>query len=169
MLLVWLSSFSIECGLGYLNSRPVLRFYMSFAIDSIATLIQISMIITTQWGILQRCSCWNQGGMLILPYYKWVIDTMDQRMKLFVGLIFGIIGIQLLFGGIVAWYYWQALQVYLQRDDGKSMWLNHRRFSTAMSGSMSLFRFGSGGKGVPLIRMESGEISVAPDQTDVGQ
>ena len=106
--------------------------------------------------------------MLILPNYQWVVDMMEQRMKLFAGLVFGIICIQLLFVGIVAWYYWQALQVYLQRDDGKSDWLNPRRFSIAMPRSMSRFRFGSGGKGVALVEAKSREISIAPEQTDIG-
>lgn len=167
MLLVWLFSFFIECGLGYLNSRPALRFHLSLAKDTIATLTQISIIIITQWGILQRCSCWNQDGMFILPYYQWVVNMMAQRMKFFAGIIFGIIGIQVLLVGIMAWYYWQALKVYLQRDDGKSTWLNPRRLSRAVTGSMGLFRFGSGEQRVPLRQTESGENSIAPERTDV--
>jgi hypothetical protein len=83
----------------------------------------IGVILITQWGIMNRCSCWSMWGFtgLHLPQLP---DVESELMTLIrqqaPWIVFMAVLLQLLFCASVAWKYWDGVRVFVQRDDGVS-------------------------------------------------
>jgi hypothetical protein len=94
-----------------------------FCKDIFITLCNIAMMLVIQWGILNRCSCWSMWGLagVALPQLPEVKPELMYFIRhtapwiTFMAILF-----QLLFCGAVAWKYWDAIRVFVQRDDGVS-------------------------------------------------
>lgn len=103
-----------------------LRKYLFWAVfykDLFFALSNIGIVIITQWGIMNRCSCWTMWGLTglhlpQLPTVKPVLMNYIRRIAPWI--VFMAILLQLLFCSAVVWKYWDAMRVYVQRDDGKS-------------------------------------------------
>jgi hypothetical protein len=109
-----------------------------FSKDVFFALSNIAIVLITQWGILNRCSCWSMWGMtgLHLPQLPGVKPELMYFIRheapwiVFTAVIF-----QLAFCGVVAWHYWDAVRVFIQRDDGASnaSWRKTKRTAKAIS------------------------------------
>lgn len=99
-------------------------FRWTLAKDILSTIVTSLNIILTQWGVLNRCDCytsWDSTG-LALPLMPDVDLILRQRLGGFYFII-TVLGIGLLLVFVpayVCWRYWEALRVYVQRDDGES-------------------------------------------------
>ena len=86
-------------------------------------LSNIAIVMVTQWGIMNRCSCWDMWGLtgLHLPQIPEEIPGLMHFIRYEAPwIVFTAILVQLLFGAAVCWWYWDAVKVYIQRDDGAS-------------------------------------------------
>ncbi|KAF2677268.1 hypothetical protein K458DRAFT_163206 [Lentithecium fluviatile CBS 122367] len=122
MLVVWLLSFAIECLLERWLQKKKL-FWAVFWKDVLLALTNISIIIITQCGILQRCSCWTAWGLtwLHLPQLPNVKpELMHYIRHIAPAITFTAILFQFVFCAAIVWRYWDAVRVFIQRDDGIS-------------------------------------------------
>ncbi|KAF1849773.1 uncharacterized protein K460DRAFT_360626 [Cucurbitaria berberidis CBS 394.84] len=130
VLAIWLLSSVIEiiCE-RYLNRR---LFWVIFWKDTLCALSNIAIIIVVQWGIMNRCSCWSGWGStgLHLPQ----MPDVKPELMFFIRhiapwIVLGAVVFHLVFCAVVIWKYWDAVRVYIQRDDGVSNlgWENRRR------------------------------------------
>ncbi|KAF2184313.1 hypothetical protein K469DRAFT_688793 [Zopfia rhizophila CBS 207.26] len=98
-------------------------FWIVFMKDTFFPLSNIALLIVYQWGSMNRCSCWDMWGLagLVLPEMPEIKATLMSLIKLeFPWVILGAILFQLAFCAVVAWKYWDAVRVFVQRDDGAS-------------------------------------------------
>ena len=118
---LWLLSFVI----GSLLERWLRKgvFWVIFWKDMFFTVANIGIILITQWGIMNRCSCWSMWGLtgLNLPQSpavkKELMELIREKAPWIVSMA---ILFQLLFCAAVGWKYWDAFRVFVQRDDGVS-------------------------------------------------
>jgi hypothetical protein len=89
----------------------------------IAAITNIGLVIITQWGIMNSCACWSMWGMrgLHLPQMS---DTKPELMyytqHVAPWITFMAILFQFVFCAAIIWTNWDAVRVYIQRDDGMS-------------------------------------------------
>lgn len=105
-----------------LLSRRAL-FWTVFWKDMAFTLITIAIIIVVQWGILNRSACWSRWGS------TWVhlpqIPDVKSDLMFFIrntapGVVIAALVFHLTFCVVVVWKYWDAIRVFIQKDDGTS-------------------------------------------------
>lgn len=114
-------SFVLECLFELLLDMTL--FWSVFAKDIFCALSNIALIVVTQWGIMNRCSCWTMWGKrgLNLPHLPGVVsELMRDARHVAPWIVSTAIIFQLVFCGLVAWKYWDAVRVFIQRDDGIS-------------------------------------------------
>jgi hypothetical protein len=104
------------------------RFWFTFAKDFIAMAATLGVVIATQIGIFNKCSCYaNSDTGLALPQMPVVQTILQNRLKQEypVLTVMGIVAQLVVFPGIVLWRYYSSVRVFLQRDDGRSnlQWL----------------------------------------------
>ena len=136
---VWLLSFIIGTGLNQIKSYRA-RYWFTLIKDFISASLIVCVVLVTQWGILHRCSCYNSPGSraLTLPLLANVAEILEQRIRgEYKWVVISGIMFQLLMCAMIAWYYQDALRVYLQRDDGLSNFdvtrlMNSRRTAADM-------------------------------------
>ena len=97
-------------------------FWAIYAKDLFFTLATFIFTFMTILGIFNRCSCWlDDDSNLILPQRPDIGSILRYRLKRhYPALIFSALAIELIvipFGVFVTYY--DALLVYVQRDDGK--------------------------------------------------
>lgn len=118
---MWLLSFATEIVLErWLRKR---LFTAVFCKDVFITLSNIAMMLVIQCGILNRCSCWSMWGLtgVALPQLPDIKPELMYYIRHKAPCIVSMaILFQLLFCGAVAWKYWDAVRVFVQRDDGVS-------------------------------------------------
>jgi hypothetical protein len=98
-------------------------FWAVFGKDAFFALTNISLILVTQLGIMNRCSCWSTWGLtgVHLPQIPEVtVELMHYIKHIAPWIVFIAILLQLLSCTIVIWWYWDAVRVFIQRDDGMS-------------------------------------------------
>lgn len=123
-LSTWLASFLVQYLVSRSNVTQHLQFWIVMGKDIVSTAFNASIILATQYGILNRCGTWSHWGRtgVMLPSIKSVHDLLQYRMgHVFPVIIFSSISIQLVCCALIAWWYRHALRVYLQRDDSSSM------------------------------------------------
>ncbi|KAK7190822.1 hypothetical protein PSPO01_02985 [Paraphaeosphaeria sporulosa] len=118
MLTIWLVSFLLECG--FELWLPQGLFWAVYCKDMIAALMNVGTIVITQWGIMNSCACWSMWGMrgLHLPQMLDVKhELMHYTRHVAPWITFMAILFQFLFCAAIIWRYWDAVRVYIQRDD----------------------------------------------------
>ncbi|KAL5438409.1 hypothetical protein PMIN05_005771 [Paraphaeosphaeria minitans] len=118
MLAVWLFSFLLECGFELWLPKGL--FSAVYCKDMVAALTNVGMIVITQWGIMNSCACWSMWGMrgLHLPQMLDVKrELMHYTRHVAPWITFMAILFQFLFCAVIIWRYWDAIRVYIQRDD----------------------------------------------------
>ncbi|KAF1921844.1 hypothetical protein BDU57DRAFT_64211 [Ampelomyces quisqualis] len=98
-------------------------FWAVFWKDLVCALSNIAIVIVVQWGIMNRCSCWSGWGSTFvhlpqLPEVK--ADLLFFIRNLAPWIVFAALMFHLLFCAAVMWKYWDAIRVFIQRDDGLS-------------------------------------------------
>ena len=127
IFIVWLVSY--PCALIPMGSHHRCRFWFTFVKDFVAMAATLGLIIATQIGVFNKCSCYTNYGQtgLALPETPGVKAILEDRLKLHypVLTVMGIVAQLLVFPGIIVWRYYSAIRVFLQRDDGNSnlLWL----------------------------------------------
>ena len=100
------------------------RLFMVMYIKDVAvTLVTIMYTLFTIVGCLNKCSCWMSDTTgLVLPQQPDVNDTLRRRLNVdYPAYIFSGIAIELLVVPFCVWLkYYDALRVFVQRDDGQS-------------------------------------------------
>ena len=78
------------------------------------------ILIVGQLGIYNRCTCWTQWGnaALVLPQLESIAATVNSRLRVWWVLIALGLGLQAGFCGGCAWMFWDAVRVYLMKDEG---------------------------------------------------
>ena len=119
---VWLVSY--PCTLIPWGSHHRRRFWFTFVKDFAAMAATLGLIIATQVGIFNKCSCYTRDGKtgLALPQNPMVKTNLEHRLELHYPAIVvtGIVAQLFVVPGIIAVRYYGAVRVFLQRDDGKS-------------------------------------------------
>lgn len=99
-------------------------FWCSFAKDLLATIATLGGITTSMLGISNQCDCYTRWGRtgLALPQMPKVADTLHHQVDtVYPGLVFACLGIEMLVVPVcILVLYFDALRVFLQRDDGDS-------------------------------------------------
>lgn len=95
-------------------------FWTVFWKDVFFAVANIGVVFITQWGIMNRCSCWSMWGLTglhlpQLPGVKLELRKLIRQQAPWI--VFMAIMLQLIFCAAVAWKYWDAVRVFLQRDD----------------------------------------------------
>lgn len=119
--MIWLISFLLESIFELSLSKGL--FWAVFYKDLMAALINIGIVLVTQWGIMNSCACWSRWGTrgLHLPQMPEVMpELMNYTRQVAPWITLMAVLFQLLFCAAVSWTYWDAVRVYVQRDDGKS-------------------------------------------------
>jgi hypothetical protein len=126
---LWLLSFFSE----YVLERclPQKAFWPVVCKDVFVSLGVIALVLVTQWGIMNSCSCWSTFGRtgVYLPQIPQVqAELMHYIRDVAPWITLGAIVFQLVFCMLVIWTYSDAIRIYIQRDDGKSncFWRNPR-------------------------------------------
>jgi vancomycin permeability regulator SanA len=118
----WVVSFLSDAVFERLLRRHVI-FWPVFWKDMIFSLITIAIIILVQWGILNRSVCWSQWGStwVHLPQIPEVkTDLMYFIRHTAPWVVAAALVFHLMFCIVVAWRYWDAIRIFIQRDDGMS-------------------------------------------------
>ena len=140
--------------------------------DALLGLCNIGLVVATQVGIMNKCSCYSMEGRtgLAFPEVSVVAGTLTYNIRLgYPAIAFLCIGFELLvFPGVVCYQYTEAFSVFLQRDDGESnlrYWYQLRQsrlvkscvgfFSWLVARTRSLRKAGSGAEGAPRIARTS--------------
>ncbi|KAF2117639.1 hypothetical protein BDV96DRAFT_643991 [Lophiotrema nucula] len=118
MFFFWLLSFALECVVERWMQKI---FWVVFWKDMFFALSTIILVLVTQWGIMNSCACWSMWGLrgLHLPQLPEVEPELMYYIRhvapwiTFMAILF-----QLVFSAAVAWKYWDAVRVFIQRDDG---------------------------------------------------
>lgn len=118
--MLWVVSFCLDIVLERLLRRRVISWTV-FWKDMIFSLITIAIIILVQWGILNRSVCWSQWGStwVHLPQIPEVkTDLMYFIRYTAPWIVSAALVFHLTFCVVVAWRYWDAIRIFIQRDDG---------------------------------------------------
>lgn len=119
---VWLVSY--PCTLINLGRHHRSRFWFTFVKDFLAIGATLGLVIATQIGIFNKCSCYTQGGKagLALPQNPIVKTDLEYRLDWYYPAVTvtGIVAQLVVFPGIIVARYYRAVRVFLQRDDGES-------------------------------------------------
>jgi hypothetical protein len=122
IFLVWLVSYPLT--LIPWGSHHRFRFWFTFFKDFLAMAATLGIVIATQIGIFNKCSCYTRGGQtgLALPQ-GWIVKmSLENGLNMLSPALTGTgVGLQLVFfPGIIIYRYYEAIRVFLQRDDGES-------------------------------------------------
>ena len=96
-------------------------FWVIFWKDVVCALSNIAIIIVVQWGIMNRCSCWSGWGStwLHLPQLPEVkAELMGFIRDVAPWIVLAALMFYFIFCAAVIWRYWDAIRVFIQRDDG---------------------------------------------------
>lgn len=118
----WVLSFFSEVVFKKLLGRRVI-FWAVFWKDMVFTLATIAIIIVVQWGILNRSACWSRWGStwVHLPQIAEVkTDLMFFIQNTAPWIVSAALMFHLMFCVVVGWKYWDAIRIFIQRDDGLS-------------------------------------------------
>jgi len=119
---VWLVSY--PCTLISWGDHHRCRFWFTFFKDLGAMASTLGLVIATQIGIFNKCSCYTRDGKagLALPQIPMVETSLEDRLNFVYPAISmtGIAAQLLVFPGLIMVWYYEAISVFLQRDDGKS-------------------------------------------------
>ncbi|KAL8243712.1 hypothetical protein R6Q59_009970 [Mikania micrantha] len=122
MFAAWVGSYFL--GLIPCAGKFRLLFWLTFVKDLIIVAITCGLVIWTQFGAFNRCSCYTRNGMVgvQLPFMPAVHDILQSRLSsAYPAVVIVGISVQLVvIPSLLLWQYHAAVQVYLQRDDGKS-------------------------------------------------
>jgi len=118
---MWLLSFLMgivcERRLGKVLFRFVIGKDTFFALSTIVT------IVVVQWGIMNSPACWSAWGStgLHLPQMPGVKQDLMHFIKdVAPWIVFAALMVQVLLCIAVLCRYWDAVRVFIQRDDGES-------------------------------------------------
>jgi hypothetical protein len=95
-------------------------FRTSLIKDTLFATAGMIILILGQLGIYNRCTCWTQWGnaALVLPQLEGIAATVDSRLRVWWVLIALGLGLQVGFCGGCARMFWDAIKVYLMKDEG---------------------------------------------------
>ncbi|CAO2658602.1 Nn.00g063250.m01.CDS01 [Neocucurbitaria sp. VM-36] len=130
ILIIWLLSTVVEIICERCLDRKL--FWAIFWKDTLSALCSIAIILLVQWGIMNRCSCWSGWGStgLHLPQMPEVKPELMYFIRHIAPWIVTVaVAFHFIFCAGIVWKYWDAVRVYVQRDDGVSNlgWENRRR------------------------------------------
>ncbi len=125
ILAAWLLSAYLDV---HLDRIPPIRrkclFWLTFAKDAIVTSFTMACVVSTQMGILNRCSCSSLNGRtgIMLPQMPEVARILRYRLgTLYPAVTISCVAFELVVVPLfVWWWYGDALRVYVQCDDGTS-------------------------------------------------
>jgi hypothetical protein len=120
--LTWMLSFLFEVVAERLLAGERL-FWTVFWKDTVCALSNIAIIVVVQWGILNRPACWSIWGTtgLYLPQMPEVTrELMYFIRQVAPGIVFAALMFHFFFCVAVICRYWDAVRVFVQRDDGLS-------------------------------------------------
>ena len=161
------------------NHYPRIYRFIFFK-DALLGLCNIGLVVATQVGIMNKCSCYSMKGRtgLAFPEVSVVAGTLTYNIRLgYPAIAFLCIGFELLvFPGIVCYQYREAFSVFLQRDDGESnlrYWHKLRQSRLVSSGlgfcswlialtrSFRKAGHGTGAEGAPrIVRTTTNELEL---------
>ena len=137
----WLLSASLDYIPRHNNFRW--HFWFIFIKDLLATVATMGGIVTTQFGVFNRCSCYTMSGKtgLALPEITFVAGTLSHRIEtVYPAIAFLCVGFQLIaVPYIVQAQYPHATRVFLSRDDNASnmkLWHTVRNDFSRQDGSI---------------------------------
>jgi hypothetical protein len=157
---LWVLSFALGACLERWLKKWVFR--AVFIKDTFIALANIGIVMITQWGIMNRCSCWAQWGRtgLHLPQMPEVKpELMHMTRHIAPWLVVASILVQMIICAAVLWWYWDAVRVYIQRDDGMSNLAWQRRKydrMTVLQAEVELEERGSHEPGIVVLNDEQG-------------
>ena len=117
--IVWQLSFLAGLYTNTLSHGP--RFWWTVVKDCVSMIVVVCDILITQWGILNRCSCYTKpfSSAIVLPITKGVPEVLERRINgEFLAVALVGLTVQLAICVTISWWYADALHVYFQRDDG---------------------------------------------------
>lgn len=142
LLCIWAAWVLSACLDILLNTiSPVRRkclFWSTVAKDALLTSFTMGCVVSTQFGILNRCSCSSLFGRtgVMLPQIPEVASVLRYRLgTLYPAVTFCCVAIEVVVVPLfVWWWYGDALRVYVQCDDGTSnapwVWIVVSRFQS---------------------------------------
>ena len=137
--MVWIVSAGLDRGFDYIVplkfKTPKILFYLTLTKDTLVTIATVGWVIVVHVGFLHRCACYTMWGRvaLALPEMPQIADKLSHRIStMYPGFAFASIGLELIvIPLIISLRYWDALRVFIQRDDDVSNveWLRKLRRS----------------------------------------
>lgn len=139
ILALWLASAYLDVQLAKIPPMDRDRlFWSTFAKDAVMTSFTMVLVVLTQVGILNRCSCSSLFGRtgVMLPQMPEVAKVLRYRLGT---LYTAVTIISVVFESVVVpltvcWWYGDAVRVYVQCDDGTSNVAGLRRFVSQLQG-----------------------------------
>ena len=124
MCLAWILSASFDTIITYKDEHQALWFYGTLVKDILIAIVTVVWIIFVHVGYLNRCDCYTGWGRfsLALPEMPQVADKLSHRINtIYPGIAFASITVELIvIPSIISFCYFDALRVFIQRDDGVS-------------------------------------------------
>lgn len=147
----WFMSAQVDVLLAYLwpmkaNNQNKL-FWTTSIKDLIVTIATMGIVVVTQIGIFNRCSCYTQWGRtgLALPEMPDISETLFHRLNtVYPAITFTGIGIELIvIPFFICIQYKDALRTFVQRDDKKSnagwLWKIVKAYRDSTAGLQATF------------------------------
>lgn len=129
-------SFIIECLLERLLHKGL--FWAVFMKDVFFGFGNIAIVLSIQCGLLYRCSCATRWDTL--PFYPPQWPGVSDNLMKFIrreapAITVAAITIQLVLCAAILWTFFDAVRVYIQRDDGASnLHLGRARYEKLQGG-----------------------------------
>lgn len=139
--MTWILSAGLDTLFNYIvplkDETQTLLFWLTLIKDILITSATVAWVIVLHVGFLNRCDCYTKWGRvaLALPEMPQIADKLSYRIStIYPGVAFVSIVVELIvIPSIISFRYWDALRVFIQRDDGLSNveWLRElwRRFT----------------------------------------
>lgn len=120
-LAVWIASYLMNFAI-FRWAPDRWHYGLTYAKDVLSSCAIFVMIVVTQVGIFNRCSCYIQSdGSIANPLVQAVGQLLDKRfMEEWLPVVMFGITFQLTAGLILSWWYIVAFRVFLQRSDDRS-------------------------------------------------
>jgi len=134
ILFTYLTSYVGGIAIGWVcraRERDSLHFWLLMAKDVCSTLILTAIIVLTGIGSLNRWGCWTTCDGAKLCVADLTRDMVDTLLKSrYPAIIFSTFGALVVSWTAIAFWLWDGMSVYMQRDDDEIRWVR----STCRSG-----------------------------------